>query len=61
MNDSDLLRSRNDEENMHTHDTYTTHNLEIIVIVKVKYFPYLGKISPTRFVNTCRNISYIKC
>ena len=45
MNDSDLLRSRNDVENMHAHDTYTTRNLEIIVIVKVKYFPYLGKIS----------------
>ena len=41
---------------MHTHGTYTTHNLKIIVIVKVEYFPYLGKISPTRFIKTCRNI-----
>jgi hypothetical protein len=45
MNDSDLLRSWNDVENMHAHDTYTTHNLKILVIVIVKYIPYLRKIS----------------
>jgi hypothetical protein len=45
---------------MHAHDTHTTRNLEIIVIVKIKYFPYLGKISPTRLIKTCCNISYIK-
>ena len=44
--------------NAHAHDTYTTHNLEILVIVKIKYFPYLGKISPNRVIKACRNISY---
>ena len=60
MNDSDLLRSWKDVMNAHAHDTYTTHNLKILVIVKVKYFPYLGKISPTRLIKTCCIISDIK-
>jgi hypothetical protein len=45
---------------MHAHDTHTTRNLEIIVIVKIKYFPYLGKISPIGVIKTCRNIYRIK-
>lgn len=46
--------------NVHAHDAYTTLNLKILVIVKIKHFPYLGKISPTRLIKTSRRISYIK-
>ena len=55
------FRSWNDVVNTHAYDTYTTHNLKILVIVKVKYFPYLGKISLTGLIKTCHNISYIEC